>query len=93
MFTIRWLLPVEIQQQRYPAIKEIGSTLPVRTSIFYSVIFYLIWQTLYYIFIVYGRREKIQSGSRATSYTWLLSDKKGFVSHLIEKLGLGGPDV
>lgn len=92
MFTIRWLLPVEIQHQRYPAIGDIGPKLPVGTSIFYTVIFYVIWQTLYYVFIVYGRREKVQSGSRVTSYTWLLSDKKGFVAHLVEKLGLGGPN-
>lgn len=92
IFTIRWLLPIEIQQQRYPAIVDIGPKMPVGTSIFYTVAFYLIWQILYYVFIVYGRREKVQSGSRVTSYTWLLSDKKGFVSHLIEKFGLGAPN-
>ena len=92
MFTIRWILPADLQRQYYPAIADIGPTLPARTSIFYAVIFYLVWQILYYIFIVYGRREKVQSGSRVTSYTWLLTDKKGFVSHLIEKFGLGGPN-
>ena len=92
MFTIRWFLPVELQRQHYPAIDNIGPILPLGTSVFYTVVFYLVWQILYYIFIVYGRREKVAAGSRVTSYTWLLTDKKGFVSHLIQKFGLGTPD-
>jgi hypothetical protein len=92
MFTIRWLLPVDLQRQQYPAIGNIGPTLPLVTTVFYTVVFYLIWQILYYVFIVYGRREKVASGSRVTSYTWLLTDKNGFVSRLIEKLGFGGPN-
>jgi hypothetical protein len=92
MFTIRWLLPVDLQRQHYPAIGNIGPTLPLVTTVFYTVVFYLIWQILYYVFIVYGRREKVASGSRVTSYTWLLTDKNGFVSRLIEKLGFGGPN-
>jgi hypothetical protein len=92
MFTLRWLLPIELQRKDYPAIANIGSTLPMGTSIFYSIIFYLVWQILYYVFIVYGRREKVESGSRVTSYTWLLSNKKGFVARLIQKFGFGEPD-
>lgn len=92
MFTIRWFLPVELQREYYPAITDIGPTLPMSPTIFYTVIFYLVWQILYYVFIVIGRREKVQSGSRVTSYTWLLTDKKGFVSRLMQKLGVGGPD-
>jgi hypothetical protein len=92
MFTIRWLLPVDLQRKDYPAIGYIGSTLPIGTTVSYTVLFYLVWQILYYIFIVYGRREKVKSGSRVTSYTWLLTDKNGFVSRLIQKLGVGGPN-
>jgi hypothetical protein len=92
MFTLRWILPVDLQRKYYPAIVKIGSTLPMGTTIFYTVICYLIWQILYYAFIVYGRREKVASGSRVTSYTWLLNNKKGFVARLIEKFGLGGPN-
>ena len=44
---------------------------------------------MYYVFIVYGRRRKVESGSRMTSYAWLLGSKKSFVSRFIEKLGLG----
>lgn len=92
MFTLRWILPLDQQLKHYPAIAEIGPTLPMGQSIFYSVIFYLIWQILYYIFIVYRRGHKVASGSRVTSYTWLLTDEKGFVASLIEKLGYGGPN-
>ena len=90
LFTIRWLLPIDLQRERYPAIANIGSTLPTGTAVFYSVIFYLIWQLLYYVFIIVGRREKVARGLRATSYTWLLADKNGFVSRLIQKFGFGG---
>ncbi|CAF3865740.1 unnamed protein product, partial [Rotaria sp. Silwood1] len=92
MCTVRWLLPVDFQIKHYPAIAEIGSTLPVGASIFYTIIFYLIWQILYYTFIVYGRRQKVASGSRLTSYTWLLTDKHSFVSRLIKRLGFGRLD-
>ena len=60
-----------------------------KTAIFYSVVFYLVWQLLYYAFIVYGRREKFARGLRATSYTWLLTDTNGFVARLVQKLSFG----
>ncbi|CAF1313960.1 unnamed protein product [Adineta ricciae] len=89
LFTLRWLLPIELQRERYPAIVHIGETLHTKTAVFYTIIFYLIWQLLYYAFIIYGRRDKVARGLRATSYTWLLSDKNGFVSRLIQKFGFG----
>lgn len=92
MFTLRWLVPIEVQIKRYPAIINVGSALPVGGTIFYTILFYSIWQALYFIFIVYGRREKVQSGSRVTSYTWLLNDKKGFVARLVDKLGFKESD-
>ncbi|CAF0786728.1 unnamed protein product [Rotaria sp. Silwood1] len=92
LFTLRWLLPLDLQRQYYPAIVQIGSSLHTKTAVFYTVVFYLIWQALYYAFIVYGRREKVARGLRATSYTWLLADKDGFVARLIQKFGFGGPN-
>ncbi|CAF3656618.1 unnamed protein product [Rotaria socialis] len=92
MFTLRWLLPVDLQIKHYPAIPNIGSTLPMGSSIFYTIGFYLIWQILYCAFIIYGRRKNVASGLRVTSHTWLLADKKGFASQLIQKLGFGGPN-
>ncbi|CAF0853665.1 unnamed protein product [Adineta steineri] len=92
LFTLRWILPIDLQVKHYPAIIKIGSTLPLGTAVFYTVVFYLLWQVLYYAFIVYGRRDKVASGSRVTSYTWLLNDKKGFLAHLMDKFGFGGED-
>jgi hypothetical protein len=89
LFTLRWLLPVELQREHYPAIVHIGSSIHTKTAIFYSVVFYLVWQLLYYAFIVYGRREKVARGLRATSYTWLLTDTNGFVARLVDKLSFG----
>lgn len=89
LFTIRWLLPEDVQHERYPAIQNIDATFPVIPAILYSILFYLIWQILYFVFIVYGRREKVISGSRVTSYTWLLNDKNGFVATLIRKYNVG----
>ncbi len=83
-------MPVDFQREHYPAIVQIGSSLHTKTAVFYTIIFYLIWQLLYYAFIVYGRRDKVARGLRATSYTWLLADKDGFVSRLIEKFSFGG---
>lgn len=91
LFTLRWVLPIELQRQYYPAIADIGSSVHTKTAIFYTVVFYIIWQLLYYTFIVYGRREKVDRGLRATSYTWLLADKSGVVFRLIQKFGFDGP--
>jgi hypothetical protein len=92
LFTLRWLLPEHHQREQYPAIVNIGSTLSMGSAIFYTIVFYLLWQSLYYVFIVYGRREKVAGGLRATSYTWLLADPNGFVSRLIRKFHIGGND-
>jgi hypothetical protein len=89
LFTLRWLLPLDLQREHYPAIVHIGSSLHTKTAVFYTVVFYLVWQLLYYAFIVVGRRDKVARGLRATSYTWLLADKNGFVSRLIQKFGFG----
>jgi hypothetical protein len=89
LFTLRWLLPLDLQREHYPAIVHIGSSLHTKTAVFYTVVFYLFLQLLYYAFIVVGRRDKVARGLRATSYTWLLADKNGFVSRLIQKFGFG----
>jgi hypothetical protein len=93
MFTLRWILPADLQRKSYPAIAKVGDTLPMGKTLLYTVIFYVLWQILYYVFIVHGRREKVASGLRVTSYTWLLTNKKGFVARLAEKVGFGGPDA
>jgi hypothetical protein len=83
-FTLRWLLLFDLQREYYPATVHIESSFHTKTAAFY-----LVWQLLYYTFIVYGRRDKVARGLRATSDTWLLADKNGFVSRLIQKFGFG----
>ncbi|CAF0741531.1 unnamed protein product [Didymodactylos carnosus] len=87
LYTIRWLLPYDYQLTHYPAIAKLGDRLNVFSSLFYVIVAYVIWNILYYILIVYGRREKVEKGLRTTSYTWLLADEKGFVSRIIKKFG------
>jgi hypothetical protein len=40
---------------------------------------YVVWQTLYWKFVLIDRREKIESGQRTTSFTFLLNDKRGAI--------------
>ncbi|KAG0174785.1 hypothetical protein DFQ28_004479 [Apophysomyces sp. BC1034] len=88
-YTIRWM--PELQQSldatqrntRFPALAEIP-TMNFKDTMFFSTVAYLIWQVLYFIFIIVKRREKVESGLRLTSYSWLLNDsqgRKGFIQH------------
>ncbi|KAF7727913.1 hypothetical protein EC973_006912 [Apophysomyces ossiformis] len=88
-YTIRWM--PELQQSfdathrnaRFPALAEIPA-MSFRDGVVFSTIAYLIWQVLYFVFIIVKRREKVESGLRLTSYSWLLNDsqgRKGFIQH------------
>jgi hypothetical protein len=39
----------------------------------------LIWQLLYWKFVLINRRKKIESGQRTTSFSFLLNDKRGVI--------------
>lgn len=45
----------------------------------------LVWQLLYYYFVIIARQEKIQAG-RATSFTFLMNDKKRLIGKIAEKV-------
>jgi hypothetical protein len=47
----------------------------------------LIWQFLYWRFVLVARREKIEKGGRITSFTYLLNDRKGVIGKLMSKIG------
>ncbi|KAG0767296.1 hypothetical protein G6F57_005227 [Rhizopus arrhizus] len=71
----------QYRDTRYPAFKEVSS-IDMTQVMIYSTAAYALWQTLYYLFIMVGRRDKVESGIRLTSYSWLLNDphgKKGFI--------------
>ncbi|KAI8380905.1 uncharacterized protein BYT42DRAFT_564637 [Radiomyces spectabilis] len=66
---------------RFPALAEL-SHMRFKDAMIYSTLAYAVWQALYFIFVMVRRREKVESGLRLTSYSWLLNDthgKKGFI--------------
>lgn len=74
---------VKYRDGRFPALGDIDSV-TFQQVMLYSTTAYIIWQTLYYMFIMVGRRDKVESGLRLTSYSWLLDDthgKKGFIQN------------
>ncbi|KAF9414408.1 hypothetical protein BGZ94_000404 [Podila epigama] len=75
LYTVRWLYP-DPEHKRYPALKNM-EVLPTLPSLMYAIALYLTWQIAYYLLVVVRWREKVQSGKRVTSYTWLLNDPKG----------------
>ncbi|CAO3622664.1 unnamed protein product [Mucor hiemalis] len=74
---------VKYRDERFPALGDIESVTFGQVML-YSTTAYIIWQTLYYMLIMVGRRDKVESGLRLTSYSWLLDDthgKKGFIQN------------
>ncbi|KAI8638953.1 hypothetical protein BD408DRAFT_453371 [Parasitella parasitica] len=88
-YTLRWFTvlhgnPAEALVYRdkfFPAIAK----MPVMGwwhALFVSTSFYFAWQIFYVFFVIVAKREKVESGSRATSYTALLNrenHKKSFI--------------
>ncbi|CCG81815.1 Putative uncharacterized protein [Taphrina deformans PYCC 5710] len=70
MHTIVHVCPRSYTNVTFPAINRIFD-LSYGSAILSSSVAYVIWQTLYYVFIQVRRQEKIKAG-RPTSFTWLL---------------------
>ncbi|KAI8367976.1 hypothetical protein EDC96DRAFT_552891 [Choanephora cucurbitarum] len=69
------------RNKRYPALDQMGVP-SLHEVLLYSTVAYFIWQSLYYLFIMVRRKDKVESGLRLTSYSWLLDDshgRKGFI--------------
>ncbi|KAI7853393.1 hypothetical protein BDC45DRAFT_511112 [Circinella umbellata] len=87
-YTIRWLPELDCcstttstsgaayRDIRFPALKDLDE-MSFRDTMVISTIAYMIWQALYFVFIMVRRREKVESGLRMTSYSWLLDDSHG----------------
>jgi len=69
-------------ETRFPAAAKVKQ-LEIGQSIFLSTIIYLIWQTLYWKFVLVDRRKKIESGQRTTSFSFLLNDKRGVIGKFL----------
>ncbi|KAG6896676.1 hypothetical protein C0992_006749 [Termitomyces sp. T32_za158] len=67
---------------RFPALAELPYLQPLRTFLLSGGI-YVIWQLLYWKFILVDRRSKIESGERTTSFSYLLNDKRGVIVYAV----------
>ncbi|KAJ1311272.1 hypothetical protein OPQ81_009770 [Rhizoctonia solani] len=65
-------------EDRFPAAAKVQYLEPIQ-SLVLSTIIYLIWQTLYWKFVLVDRRKKIESGQRTTSFSFLLNEKRGVI--------------
>ncbi|KAF8076039.1 hypothetical protein FPV67DRAFT_1558595 [Lyophyllum atratum] len=63
-------------EERFPALAQLPHLQPARALLLSGGI-YMIWQLLYWKFILIDRRNKIESGERTTSFSFLLNDKRG----------------
>ncbi|KAF2476507.1 uncharacterized protein BDR25DRAFT_210362 [Lindgomyces ingoldianus] len=89
------LLPLDYQQQRYPAIYNIRTSAPdspghysLPQMMLWATIPYAIWQLSYHFMITVRRREKIAAG-RPTSFTWL---RKSYAKTWIGRFVLSLPE-
>ncbi|KZT27057.1 hypothetical protein NEOLEDRAFT_1089923 [Neolentinus lepideus HHB14362 ss-1] len=71
-------------ESRFPALKELPHLQPVKALLFSGLI-YVIWQLLYWKFVLIDRRKKIESGQRTTSFSFLLNDKRGVIGRALSK--------
>ncbi|KAK7061395.1 integral to membrane protein [Favolaschia claudopus] len=67
---------------RFPALLEVPHLNPIRAMLLSGGI-YLSWQILYWKFILVDRRQKIESGQRTTSFSFLLNDKRGMIGRML----------
>ncbi|GAA6023084.1 hypothetical protein JCM8202_004666 [Rhodotorula sphaerocarpa] len=70
--------------ERYPALKQLPHLHPWRTMAI-CMATYTVWQLLYFYFVLQLRAEKIKEG-RATSFTFMINDKKRLVGKIAARL-------
>ncbi|KAK4048311.1 hypothetical protein OIV83_004832 [Microbotryomycetes sp. JL201] len=84
--TIRHFYPNA--EQRYPALSSLRQGLRPWHSIAINMVTYSAWQLAYYQFVIVARKEKIKQG-RATSFTFLINDKKRLIGKIAAKVPEG----
>ncbi|RDB20515.1 hypothetical protein Hypma_012426 [Hypsizygus marmoreus] len=72
-------------ETRFPALAELPNLHPIRALLLSGAI-YVIWQTLYWKFVLIDRRAKIASGQRTTSFSFLLNDKRGVIGRMLSSV-------
>ncbi|KAJ3717061.1 hypothetical protein C8R42DRAFT_704080 [Lentinula raphanica] len=76
-------------EERFPALPEIQHLNPWR-ALLLSAGIYSIWQLLYWKFVFVDRREKIESGQRTSSVSWLLNSKSSLIGKALSKISPEG---
>ncbi|KAH7100574.1 hypothetical protein BKA62DRAFT_705856 [Auriculariales sp. MPI-PUGE-AT-0066] len=72
-------------EKRFPAIQRVPHLEPFG-ALFLSGLVYMIWQGLYWKFVLINRKKKIESGQRLTSFSFLLHDKRGIIGRKLSTL-------
>jgi len=71
--------------ERFPALKELD-TISLKKTLTICSTFYIVWQTMYYRFVIIARAQKISKEGRPTSFTYLLNSKTGLISKLLRSV-------
>lgn len=70
---------------RFPAVARVPHLNPWGAFLLSGLI-YMIWQGLYWKFVLINNRKKIESGQRTTSFSFLLHDKRGLIGRKLAAL-------
>jgi len=68
---------------RFPALRRVPHLNPWQ-ALLLSALIYMIWQGLYWKFVLIDRRKKIEAGLRTTSFSFLLNDKRGVIGRALQ---------
>ncbi|EGG04048.1 uncharacterized protein MELLADRAFT_37620, partial [Melampsora larici-populina 98AG31] len=71
--------------ERYPALAELDTISVPRILLICSTV-HIVWQTLYYRYVIIARAQKIATGGRTTSFTYLLNSRTGLISRLLQSI-------
>ncbi|SCU93648.1 LADA_0G04214g1_1 [Lachancea dasiensis] len=72
MYTIRYGIDEHLKIKRFPAASVLASEKwNLKYNIFWTSIYYLVWQSAYHYFITLRQSSKIKSGQRVTSFEYL----------------------
>ncbi|THV05350.1 hypothetical protein K435DRAFT_790173 [Dendrothele bispora CBS 962.96] len=69
-------------EERFPALKELPHLNPWNALLISGGI-YFSWQLFYWKFVLIDRREKIESGQRTTSFSFLLNNQRGLIGRML----------
>ncbi|KAL5487883.1 hypothetical protein ACEPAI_5991 [Sanghuangporus weigelae] len=72
-------------ETRFPAVAKVPHFEPVK-AFGLSALIYIIWQLLYWKFVLVDRRKKIDSGERTTSFSYMLNDKRGIIGRMLSHI-------